>query len=106
MKSSLVNSSALVRVEDLRSARGSKCLLQSRKTKGGIAGSEAFPGENLSTRPVHKDHQVQVPLGHGDVAEIGCPDLIRTLNGQLPEKVGVDRVPWSRLASPEASDTP
>ena len=106
MKSSLVNSSPLVRVEDLRSAIGSKCLLQSCKTKGGVAGSGEFPGENVSARPVHKDHQVQVPFGHGDVAEIGCPDLVRTLNGKVPEQVRVDRVPWSRLASSEASDTP
>ena len=100
MKSSLVNSSPLVRVEDLRSPIGSQRSIQSPKTKGSVAGIGQFPGENLSACPVHDDDQVQVPFGHGNVAEIGCPDLIRTVNGQVPEQVGVNLMPWSRLARP------
>ena len=97
---------SLVRVEDLRPPIGSQRSLQSGETKGRVARIGQFPGENLSACPVHDSDQVQVPFGHGNVAEIGCPDLIRTVNGQVAEQVGGKSCALEPAGSSDASDKP
>ncbi len=88
--------SSLIRVEALRCPIRSQGLLQSQQAKLGIGATRDFPGEHLSTDPVHDHHHVQSAFGHGNVTDIGCPALVRTLHDPVPEQVRIDPMPWPR----------
>ncbi len=40
------------------------------------------PGQDAARVPIHDGHQIHEPVRHRDVADIGCPHLIRSLDGQ------------------------
>jgi hypothetical protein len=40
--------------------------------------------------PIHNYHQEHEPPIHGDVGDIGCPDLIGTHNGEIAQEIGID----------------
>ena len=50
------------------------------------------PGQDAARVPIHDGHQIHEPVRHRDVADIGCPHLIRSLDGQAPQQVRIHRV--------------
>jgi len=50
--------------------------------------------------PVHARHQIQESIGHREVAQIRRPDLVRLIDGQAPQSVGIDLVAFARFAGP------
>ena len=56
------------------------------------------PGQDISARPVHGCHQVKEAAAHRDVGDIGAPDMVRALDRQGLEQIGVDPVLGVRSA--------
>jgi hypothetical protein len=47
------------------------------------------PRQDFTAVPVHDRHQVHKPTGHGNVGDIGCPNLIGMIDGQVSEQKSV-----------------
>jgi hypothetical protein len=90
--------SALVRVEDLRGAKAPQRFLQRLNTKVAVQRIGKPESEHLSAGPVHDGHQIHEPPGHGDVGDVGGPDLFGSVNRQAPQQVRVNLCrAWGRL---------
>ena len=50
------------------------------------------PGQNLAAVPVHNGHQIQEATLHGDVSDVGTPDLIWPINRQIPQQIRINPV--------------
>ncbi len=40
--------------------------------------------------PVHDRHQIHKPAGHSHIGDVGGPHLVRVIDAQVPEQVGVN----------------
>ena len=56
------------------------------------------PGQDAARVPIQDSHQIHEPVRHRDVADIGYPHLIRSLDGQAPQQVRIHRVSDPGLA--------
>jgi len=74
----------LVRIEDIRFG-DPKGFFQGPDTKGRIQSRRDFPGQNITAKPVHDGYQVEEPIEHPDVRNVGTPDLIGTINDQISQ---------------------
>jgi len=83
---------SLVGVEDLRRAVFEQCLFQRFDTESGVQSVGQPPGQNPSGGPVHDRYQVHVSPCHGEIGDVGCPNLIGPVNGHSPQQVGIDRM--------------
>jgi hypothetical protein len=83
---------SLIRVEDLRFAVELHSLLEGLIAEIRVQGVGDAPGEDLAAVPIHDRHQIHKPTFHGNVGDISGPHLIRVIDGQVPEQVGVDPV--------------
>ena len=90
---------SLVGVEYLRGAVFEQCFFQRFDTESGVQRVGQPPGENLSGCPVHDRYQVHVSPCHGEIGDVGCPDLIGPVNGHSPQQVGIDRMFWLSSAA-------
>ena len=81
---------SLVCVEDLRGAVAGDGLLQDSHAELGIQGVGQPPGEHFAAMPVHDRHQEHKAAVHGNVGDIGCPDLLGALDVKIPQEVRID----------------
>jgi hypothetical protein len=78
---------ALVGIEELRGAIGLDRLLQGIEAEAGIDRIGHAPGEHLARVPVHdRDHVHKAPR-HRNIDHVGRPDLIWTVNNEIPQQV-------------------
>ena len=89
---------ALVRIEDLRRSVAGERILEGLDTKVDVEGVRPPPGQDAARLPIHDGHQIHEPVRHRDVADIGRPHLIWSLDGQAPEQVRIHRVSDRGLA--------
>jgi len=83
---------SLIGIEYLRGAVLEKSFFERLDAESGVQRVGQPPGEDLSGGPVHDRYQVHETPCHGDVSNIGCPDLIGPVYGQPPQQVRVDRM--------------
>ena len=81
----------------LRPAIAGYCLFQGLNTEGRIKRIGEPPGQYLPTCPVHDGNEIAEALMHGNVGDVGTPDVIGLGNVESPEKVGIDRMSWMGL---------
>ena len=43
-----------------------------------------FPGQNITTEPIHDGHKIHKATMHRDISDARAPDFIRNTNIQLP----------------------
>ena len=67
---------SLICIEDLRGTVSCNYLFQSLQTEAVVHGVGDSEGEDFSAVPVEDYDQVGESLGHGQVGDIGGPDLI------------------------------
>lgn len=84
---------ALIRVEDLRSAEAGDRLLQRGDAEVSIHRIRQPPSQNLAAEPVHDGDQVQEASAHRDVGYVCAPDLVRPVDGQMPQQIRIGLVP-------------
>lgn len=82
---------SLVRVEDLR--RGDlEGILQGLDTEGGIQRDGQIPSQNVPAEPIHDGHEIDKPVMHPDIGDIGAPDMVRVIDLQSPQQIGMFRM--------------
>ena len=86
----------LIGIEYIRRSIAADRLFQGIHTEVRVHTVGYLPRQDLATVPVHNRHHVHKALGHGDVAQIRRPDLVRTVYAHAPQKVGVDPVSLAR----------
>jgi hypothetical protein len=79
---------SLIRVEDLRRSVAAQGFLEGLVAKVLIQGIGKTSGQDFAAVPVYDRHQVHKPTGHGNVDDIGCPNLIGMIDGQVSEQKG------------------
>ena len=84
---------ALVGVEDLRSTFGLQSLFQALHAEGIVHAVAQLPADYVATRPVHHCGEVDVTIAQRDVGDVRAPDLIATLDVQVPQQVGIRLCP-------------
>ncbi len=82
--------SPLVGVENFRPPVAAQGLLEGLDTKVRLKGIGNLPGQDFAAVPVHDGHKVHKSPAHRDVGDIGCPYLIGSVDGQVPEQIGID----------------
>ena len=88
----------LVGVEDLWYSKALYSLPQGLDANVSVQGVRRSPRQHPTRMPVQDGHQIHEALGHQDIRDIRRPDLVRLLDGVVPEHVGVDLVPLARPA--------
>ena len=78
--------------EDPRPAVAVQGFGQGLDAEPGIQGVGQPPGEHTARGPVHDGHQVQEAALDENVGDISRPDLIRPVDGEPLEKIGVHPV--------------
>ena len=87
----------LIHVEDLR-LRKDQGFFQGLYTECRLQGDRKLPGQNVTAEPVHDGHKVDKAMIHPDVRDIGTPDLVRMVDFQTPQQIGVLPVLGTGLA--------
>ena len=82
----------LVGVEDLGPAVVCNGLFERLSTKVCGHGVRQPPRQNFARGPVHHGYKIGKDLGHGDVGDVGTPDVVRSCNGTVAKQVGVHLV--------------
>ena len=72
----------LVRVEDLR--RGD--------LEGVLQGDGQIPSQNVPAEPVHDGHEIDKAVMHPDIGDIGAPGMVRVIDLQSPQQIGMLRM--------------
>ena len=80
----------LIGVEDLWLAVAAEGLLERLHTEIRLQAVGQPPGEHLAAVPVHDRHQIHKPAGHSHIGDVGGPHLVRVIDAQLPEQVGIN----------------
>src|SRR3954471_24444025 len=78
---------ALVGVEDFRSAEPLQSLLQRLNAEVRVHRIRDPPRQHLPRDPVHHRNQVEEAAPHRYIRDVSTPDLVRTLNHQLPQQI-------------------
>ena len=63
-----------------------------------IQGVRQTPSQHMPAGPVHDRRQVKKAAPHRDVGDVGAPDMVRPLDHQASEQIGVDPVLGMRIA--------
>jgi len=82
---------SLITVEDLRTPVG-EGLLQRLETERCILGVRQHPGYDIPTIPIQNGHQKHKTSGHRKIRHIGAPHLVRPINDQVSQQIGIDGV--------------
>ena len=88
----------LVRIHDLGRAEAVDCLVQSLDAKISLQRVGDAPGQHFAGEPVHDGHQIEEAFAHGQVGDVGAPDLIWPLDPQTAQQIGVGLVSLRRAA--------
>ena len=81
---------ALVGVEDLRrDARVGHGSVQRTQAQPCLHRVGQRPAKDFARMPVHHHAEVGVAAGHRHVGDIRAPDLVGTLDGQVPQQIGI-----------------
>ena len=88
---------SLVRIKDLR-LRDPEGVLQRLDTKLLLQRDRKSPGQDIATVPVHHDHEVDEPMSQTDVGDVGGPGLIRMIDRNPFQKIGIDLMVGTREA--------
>ena len=88
----------LVRIHDLGRAEAVDCLVQRLDAKISLQRVGDAPGQNFAGEPVHDGHQIEEAFAHGQVGDVGAPDLIWPLDPQTAQQIGVGLVSLRRAA--------
>ena len=75
---------ALIGVEDLRCAVAGQRLCQRRRAQVRGQRIRQAPSQHLARRPVQDGAQIQEPVVHQDVGDIGGPDVVRPCDLSSP----------------------
>ena len=81
---------SLVRVENFRLAVFFQRLLQRLDAEVRRHRVRHPPGEYLAATHIDDGHQILKPMGHRQIRQIGCPNVIGPFDLQAREQVGVD----------------
>jgi len=87
----------LIAIEDFRFPK-LKGHFQRLQTERRIQRCGCLPCKDESTPPVHDRHQVHEASGERDIGYVGGPHLILPVNGNVPEQIRINLVPWMRIA--------
>src|ERR1700761_592019 len=83
---------ALIGVENLGVAKPLQSLLQRLNAEVSVHRVRDTPRQHLARGPVHHRHQIQKTAPHWYIRDVSTPDLVRTLNHQLPQQIRIDLV--------------
>ena len=83
---------SLIRVEDFGRAVKGEGFVQGRDAEVTRHGVGQPPREDLSRVPVHDRDQVPESFLKGDVGDVGRPHVVRVIDHEAPEQIGIDRV--------------
>jgi hypothetical protein len=78
---------SLVGVEDLRFSITIQGFLEGLITEIRVQGIGKPLGQDFAAMPVHDRHQVHKATGHGNVGDIGSPNLIGMIDPQVSEQI-------------------
>lgn len=56
------------------------------------------PAEHLAAEPIHDGHQIDEAPAHRDIGDVSGPDLVRPVDGEVPQQIRIDLVPRPLLA--------
>jgi len=88
---------SLVRLEDLR-LRDPEGILQRLDTKLLLQRDRKSPGQDIAAVPVHHGHEIDEPMSQTDVGDVGGPGLIRMIDRNPFQKIGIDLMVGAREA--------
>ncbi len=88
---------ALIAIEDLGAPVG-ECLLKGLETEGGVLGIRHHPRHDVAAIPIQNGHEKQKAPVHRDIGHVGAPHLIRVVNHEIPQQIGIDRMSRMRSA--------
>ena len=83
---------ALIRVEDRGTAVEGEGFVEGRHAEVTGHGVGHPPGEHLSRVPVHDRDEVEEPLLERDVGDVRAPHVVRSIDAEVPQQVGVFRM--------------
>ena len=79
---------ALVSVEDVGSP-AVQSLPEGIETKEAIQSIGQLPGQHIARLPIHHGDQIHKPVRHRYVGNVGRPNLVRSLNLEPTQQIGV-----------------
>ena len=80
----------LIGVEDLGLTAGcGEGFLQSIQAEAAFHGVGKRPAQDLAGMPVHDGAQVGKAPRHGDIGDVSAPNLIRPIDGEISQEVGI-----------------
>ena len=75
-----------------------KRLLQRLQTKGRVLCIRQHPRHHITAKPIeNRDEKHKAPV-QGNICHIGAPHVIRPVNHEIPQQIGIDRVSRMRPA--------
>jgi len=89
---------ALVGVEDLRPAVSGQRLAHRLDAEPGVHGVGEPPGKDVTGRLVHNRDQIQKAALDRNIGDVGAPNLVRLLDCQSLEMIGINPVHRVRRA--------
>lgn len=89
---------ALVGVKDLRHSIAVNGHIHGIHAEIRRKGVGHPPRQHLSGIPIHDGHQIEEPPAHRNVGDVSYPNLVRPVDGEIPEQIGVDVAPGGFLA--------
>ncbi len=89
---------ALVAVENPGGAVGPDRLLQAVNAEPAVQRVRDPPGQHLARIPIDHRHQVGEPVGKAHVSDIRAPNLVRMVDFQPAQQIGINLVPGMRPA--------
>jgi hypothetical protein len=82
---------ALIAVENLRNPEADKCLVQGGEAEISRERVGEPSSQHLAAGDVEDGHQIQEPVGHRQIGDIGGPDLVRALDRDPIQQVRMNR---------------
>lgn len=73
-------------------------LIQSGDAEFGFQRVRDAPRQNLAFVRVHYGEQIEEATSHLQVCDVGTPNLVRPVQAQAPQQIGVNLVPLRRFA--------
>ena len=52
------------------------------------------PGQDLAREPVHDRHEIEKSPFHGDIRDVGTPDLVGPVDDQIPQQIRIFPMLW------------
>jgi hypothetical protein len=88
---------SLIGIHDLGDTILGNGFLQGADTELRMHRVREFPSQDLSAMPVHHCDEIQEPSAPWKVRDIHRPDLVRSVDDQVPQQIRIDRMCRMRL---------